>query len=221
MWQKVRVPSALALQGFSLSTLIGAMLLGATMWTVAYEMLILMKGTSGWSNILSNPKLQELARRLTSETPLLLRLMTLALIPAVCEEIFFRGFLMNSLLGDKDRWKSAWLLTSFLFAAFHVVVDQSLTFERFPATFMLGLILGWIRIRSGSVLPGIAMHVLNNGLLLSLTELEPILARWGMSLSLKDETHLPMSILMPSVILAGCGFLLVAFGPGSKTADRG
>ncbi len=68
MWQKVRVPSALALQGFSLSTLIGAMLLGATMWTVAYEMLILMKGTSGWSNILSNPKLQELARRLTSET---------------------------------------------------------------------------------------------------------------------------------------------------------
>ncbi|MFN9717806.1 MAG: ABC transporter permease subunit/CPBP intramembrane protease [Planctomycetota bacterium] len=217
MWQRVRMPSSFALRGASPLSLIGAILLGVTMWTAAYEMLLMMKGTSGWSDILSNPRLQELARRLTDDTPLLLRLITLALIPAVCEELFFRGFLMNALLTNPDRWKAPWLLTSFLFAVFHVVVDQSLTLERFPATFMLGLILGWIRIRTRSIFPGILLHLLNNGLLLSLTELEPLFEGWGMSLSLENESHLPGRLFASCLILAAAGFIFIWFG--SRTAE--
>lgn len=220
IWQRVRIPSAMAIGGFSIVSLFGAVLLGATAWTLAYEVLIFAKGTSGWANLLSNPKLQELAKRLTSETPLLLRLITLALIPAVCEEFFFRGFLMNALLVSKDRWKGPLFLTSFLFAAFHVVVDQSLTFERFPATFLLGLILGWIRIQTGSLFPGIAMHVLNNGLLLSLTDLQPLLARLGLNLDAQNESHLPIGFLFVSGTLAILGAWLVSVGTRSvKVTD--
>jgi sodium transport system permease protein len=212
VWQKVRISSVMAIREFSIVSLIGAMLLGATAWTLAYEVLIFAKGTSGWASLLSNPKLQELARRLTSETPLLLRLITLALIPAVCEEFFFRGFLMNALLVSKDRWKGPLFLTSFLFAAFHVIVDQSMTFERFPATFLLGLILGWIRIQSGSLFPGIAMHVLNNGLLLSLTNLQPLLLKLGLNLDVTDESHLPLGFLVICSVLALLGTWLVWLG---------
>lgn len=217
VWQKVRISSAMAIREFSIVSLVGAILLGATAWTLAYEVLIFAKGTSGWANLLSNPKLQELARRLTSETPLLLRLITLALIPAVCEEFFFRGFLINAMLVSKDRWKGPLFLTSFLFAAFHVVVDQSLTFERFPATFLLGLILGWIRIQSGSLFPGIAMHVLNNGLLLSLTNLQPMLAKLGLNLDVADESHLPIGFLMICSALALLGAWLVWLGRDRAT----
>jgi hypothetical protein len=96
-----------------------------------------------------------------------------------------------------------------LFAAFHVVVDQSLTLERFPATFMLGFVLGWIRLSTGSIFPGIVMHAVSNGLLLSLTELQPLLARLGLDLAVKNETHLPAWFLAISTGLSLIGAMLI------------
>ena len=66
-WNRVQFASGYAVRGFSPSALIGAILLGATLWTTMYETLLLAKGSSAWAKILSNPKLQELAQRLTSE----------------------------------------------------------------------------------------------------------------------------------------------------------
>jgi ABC-2 type transport system permease protein/sodium transport system permease protein len=133
----------------------------------------------------------------------------LAVIPAICEELFFRGFLMSALLGRSARTKSALFTSTFLFAAFHVVVDQSLTLERFPATFMLGFVLGWIRLSTGSIFPGIVMHAVSNGLLLSLTELQPLLARLGLDLAVKNETHLPAWFLATSTGLSLIGAMLI------------
>jgi hypothetical protein len=48
--------------------------------------------------------------------------------------------------------------SALLFALFHLNPWQ------FPATFTLGLILGWIRLRTGSVLACIAGHAIHNGL---------------------------------------------------------
>jgi sodium transport system permease protein len=208
-WNRVRATSAYAIRSFSPLALLGAILLGATLWTLSYEALLFGKGTAAWTKLLSNPKLQELAQRLTQETPLLLRLLTLAVIPAICEELFFRGFLMSALLGRSERWKSALFTSTFLFAAFHVVVDQSLTLERFPATFMLGFVLGWIRLSTGSIFPGIVMHAVSNGLLLSLTELQPLLARLGLDLAVKNETHLPAWFLAVSSGLSLIGAILI------------
>ena len=49
-----------------------------------------------------------------------------------------------------------------LFGVFHEVLFSG---RLLPSTF-LGLVLGFVRLRSGSVLPGIVLHVLHNGLLL-------------------------------------------------------
>jgi membrane protease YdiL (CAAX protease family) len=192
--------------------LAGSVLLGATLWTLSYEALLFGKGTLGWAKLLENPKLQELAARLTGETPLLLRLITLAIVPAVCEELFFRGFLINALQRGSSHWRSALLTSTFLFAAFHVIVDQSLTLERFPATFMLGLVLGWIRLSTGSVWPGIAMHAVSNGLLLSLTELQPILTKLGLNLDAENQSHLPIPFLAGAIMIALLGAWCVRAG---------
>ena len=219
-WNRVQFVSAYAFRGFSPIALLGAALLGATLWTTMYETLLFAKGSSAWAKVLSNPKLQELAQRLTSETPLLLRLISLSAIPAVCEELFFRGFLMSALHRSSGRWRFPLLMSTFLFAAFHVIVDQSLTLERFPATFLLGLVLGWIRLSTGSLLPGIAMHMVSNGLLLSLTELQPLLEKLGLDLAVKNEAHLPPWFLICAAACSIFGMWCIQRGSRTRLAVR-
>ena len=83
----------------------------------------------------------------------------LALTPGICEEVLFRGFALRSLektLGSK--W--AILITAFAFAIVH------LDFVRLIPTFALGLAFGVVAVKTGSILPSILLHVLNNSIAL-------------------------------------------------------
>jgi sodium transport system permease protein len=211
-WIRASAVEVFALHKFHAATLIGAVLLGCTMWTLAYQVLMFSKGPLQWLEMLNNSKLKELAERLTAETPYLIRIVTLALVPAICEEMFFRGFLINTLQKRANLWLRPMLISTFVFAAFHVVVDQSLTLERFPATFLLGLVLCGIRLSSGSVFPGIVMHALSNGLLLSLKELDPVLQAIGLNLNVENETSLPTWFLLTSLLISCAGAGLVWLG---------
>lgn len=211
-WIRVSAVEAFALRRFHITTLIGAALLGCTMWTIAYQMLVFSKAPLQWLEMLNNTKLAELAKRLTSETPLFIRLGTLAIIPAICEEFFFRGFLISTLMKDRRHWIRPMLISTFVFAMFHVIADPSLSLERFPATFLLGLVLCGIRLSSGSIVPGMVMHALSNGLLLSLTELNPVLQMIGLNLNAENEASLPGWFLLTSVLISCTGIGLVWLG---------
>lgn len=87
-------------------------------------------------------------------------LLLFALIPAVCEEVAFRGYILSGLESGFTR-REAILLSSLLFGFMHVLL--SLFQQLFNAT-LLGLVLGVIAVRSGSLLPGILFHLINNGL---------------------------------------------------------
>jgi sodium transport system permease protein len=89
-----------------------------------------------------------------------LALVLFAVIPAISEEIAFRGFILRGLeYGHSAR--SAILLSALLFGFMHVLL--SLFQQLFNAT-LLGLVLGLLAVRSRSILPGIAFHMLNNGM---------------------------------------------------------
>ena len=83
-----------------------------------------------------------------------------AAIPAVCEELAFRGFILTG-LEHGHRTRSAILLSALLFGFMHVLL--SLFQQLFNAT-LLGLVLGLLAVRSRSVLPGILFHFINNAL---------------------------------------------------------
>ena len=104
------------------------------------------------------------------------------------------------------------LISTFIFAAFHVIVDQSLTLERFPATFLLGLVLCGIRLSSASIFPGMAMHAISNGLLLSLKELDPVFRFIGLNLNIENESSLPTWFLITSALISVIGAGLVWLG---------
>jgi membrane protease YdiL (CAAX protease family) len=76
----------------------------------------------------------------------------LTLISAVSKELAFRGWILNGLRQRLRPW-TAILISSLLFAAFHMNV-----FVLLPAS-LLGVVLGVLAVRSGSLVPGIVLHV--------------------------------------------------------------
>lgn len=92
-----------------------------------------------------------------ASTPIWSVLLVLALIPAICEELAFRGFLFAGLLRNGGHVRAI-LLSSVLFGLSHGVLQQTIT----AAT--LGLLIGWLAYRTGGVGCSIAFHCIHNSL---------------------------------------------------------
>lgn len=82
-------------------------------------------------------------------------LLTVCLIPALCEEIFFRGFIQNSL---RKIWgtRIAIIVTAILFAIAHLNAWQ------FPFYLILGIYFGWCQSFRNNLLYPIIAHSINN-----------------------------------------------------------
>jgi membrane protease YdiL (CAAX protease family) len=92
-------------------------------------------------------------------TPLPIVLLTVALFPAICEELLMRGALARSLVPTMGR-ASAAVLSALLFGLMHLHPAQMLT------TFSFGLVLGAATVTTGSAIPAVLMHLCNNTLVL-------------------------------------------------------
>lgn len=92
---------------------------------------------------------------------LLLNLFIVALLPAVCEEFFFRGAFMRFLMICIKNKHISVMLTALVFSVMHG------EFYGLLPRFVLGLFLGYIAWFSGSIWPAVAAHFLNNGLALT------------------------------------------------------
>jgi sodium transport system permease protein len=103
-----------------------------------------------------------------SLTALAALLLLVALCVAACEELAFRGFILRG-LGTRFRPGGALLLSSFFFALLPLNVFQ------LAPHFVLGLVLGLLAQRSGSVLPSIAFHFVFNTLVYHALIVGPVL----------------------------------------------
>lgn len=92
------------------------------------------------------------------------------LIAPLVEELFFRGLLLDSLLRLTGRRWATVALTAAVFGAVHVSVPQTIL----PLVTM-GLVLGYLRIRTGSLLLCIVVHVLFNLRTMLMAVLDPSL----------------------------------------------
>lgn len=83
-------------------------------------------------------------------------ILSVAAVPAIFEELGFRGALQPLLIKATGRAWLGILLTSLIFSAIHF------QFYGFLPRVLLGLLFGWFAHRSGSILPGMVAHFLNN-----------------------------------------------------------
>lgn len=82
-----------------------------------------------------------------------------AVLPALCEELLFRGAFLG-LLRKRLSTRTLIILVGIIFGAFH------LSTFRFLPTAMLGILLSAIVAISGSIFPAMALHALHNGILI-------------------------------------------------------
>jgi sodium transport system permease protein len=129
--------------------------------------------------------------------PLWVVWLVVAITPAICEELLFRGLLLSALRG-LGMWP-ALLITSLLFGLAHASIYRLLP------TLFLGLVFGYLVWRSGSVLTGIVAHALNNGLMATLVHYRPL----GEFRNLGQSVFLPWDLIAVGSMVMITGLLLL------------
>ena len=89
-------------------------------------------------------------------TYLILFLMYACFIGPILEEIIFRGFILKSM--QKYGNLTAIIVSSILFSMFHLNLVQ------FVNPVIMGVVLGFIAIKSKSIMPSIIVHIFNNSI---------------------------------------------------------
>lgn len=86
-------------------------------------------------------------------------LLVVGIIAPVAEELLLRGAVLGSLLKWERLKGNTWLailISAALFSLIHFNPAQM------PPAFLIGILLGWLVLQTGSLLPGICIHIVNN-----------------------------------------------------------
>lgn len=178
-------------------------LVSGSAWMLAHE--IFIAGQLFGIGTIDPEKFEQVAefRDELRRLPLWMVLFVFALTPAVCEEFLFRGFVLSAMNQYSRVW--AVVLSAAMFGLMHVLTSNVLAVERFLPAMFMGLILGLVAIRTGSIWPGVLLHALHNGGLLSLSYYQERLSE--MKILVVDGEHLPATWLV-------CGIASLVLGIG-------
>lgn len=125
---------------------------------------------------------------------LLVNLLVFALAPALCEELFFRGFLQHQLirLSPSRPWVGIFL-GALIFSTLHF------QFYGIIARALLGVLLGYFFYRSGSLWPGIVAHAVFNGVSILAMRLLP--ADSPLLQTESAAVEIPLHFAAPSLVV--------------------
>ena len=155
--------------------------------------------------------LTQLDDMLTSQ-PAVVLILVVALMPAIGEELLFRGFVMGT-LKNKCTGVIAVLVTILLFAAYHMSLIKMFTIG------IIGFGLTYAAYKSGSIVTSMCMHFLNNLLSVLITKY-PKQMQHVLPVLFKESLSASDLLLMIAVILicAALGLLLLGCRKKKQTA---
>lgn len=111
-----------------------------------------------WTNYLS--ELADLPNSMQETFEMIMRhplgIIAVVIMAPIVEELLFRGAIEGHLLRKWKHPAGAIVFSSLVFGVVHGNWVQA------PFAFVIGLALGWMYYRTGSLLPGILMHLVNN-----------------------------------------------------------
>ncbi len=126
-----------------------------------------LKGIENWMRKSENDtkKISDLMMQMNTIWGMFFNLVFIGLLTAIVEETLFRGCLQTILIcWMKNKHVAIWT-TAILFSAFHM------EFFGFLPRLLLGLLFGYFTLWSGSILPSIWAHFINNGSVVVITYL--------------------------------------------------
>lgn len=122
-----------------------------------------------------------------------------AIVAPIVEELIFRGVIMHGFMRNYPKI-IAIFVSALFFALFHLNPWQ------FPATFLLGLLLGWVMVITRNILACMIGHSINNLLVLLSIEYWDEITRFSFFL-LEKEVQLNISYLVAGISLVLIGLL--------------
>ena len=123
-------------------------------------------------------------------------ILSIALIPGICEEYLFRGVLQkNFYLISKNIHIAVWL-SAFFFSALH------LQFYGFFPRMLLGVLFGYIYYWSGSILYPMIAHIFNNFFSLTIFYFsQKGLLNENFEVSINSSPNIPIGLIIISAVL--------------------
>ncbi len=100
-----------------------------------------------------------------------LALLLIAVLPAICEELAFRGFILSGLRHTGHKWRAI-LLSALFFGITHQVIQQS------AGAFVLGILIAYLAVQTGSLWPGLLFHLAHNSFVWLLSERARFAGSW-------------------------------------------
>jgi membrane protease YdiL (CAAX protease family) len=162
-----------------------AVLIGSSLWYLNLRIVMLIELPEGGVQ-----QLQDIV-----EGPSLITvLLALAVLPAICEELLFRGLLLRA-LAARYAPALAVLISAVVFAGYHMSLVQLIP------TFTLGLVAGTVTLRAHSVVPAMVAHLLNNGIAIVVTRV-PSPSNW-----VNDHPSLSLAV---AIVLTGSGLAIAS-----------
>lgn len=129
-------------------------------WNANIEFPEFMQGFADWARGMED-RLMAVTEALSTYAnvnEMLVALIIIGVLPAIGEELVFRGLLQNKLLAATSKAHLAIWVTAIIFGAFHMQF-----FGVFPRI-LLGALFGYIYYYSGNIWYPILAHFVNNGL---------------------------------------------------------
>jgi sodium transport system permease protein len=98
----------------------------------------------------------------------------IAILPALCEEIAFRGFVLSGLRHLGHKW---WAIcfSAVAFGMVHFFLQQKISAAA------VGMVLGYLAVQTGSLIPCMVFHALYNGLALTADRFSKILTEGSLA----------------------------------------
>ncbi len=126
--------------------------------------------------------------------------LVVGILAPFAEELVFRGAILRALLSWKKNYWGMIAVSALFFAIIHGNPAQM------PHAFVIGLLLGWMYYRTGSIVPGVAFHWVNNTVAYILYNIMPDpdapLAAWfgGNERAVWLSVLFSLCILIPSLV---------------------
>ena len=160
------------------------------------------------------PQNQEIVEKLNDalfmKDNLFLNICLIALMPAICEEIFFRGFILTSFKYNKKSYVGAIIASGILFGIMHM------DFIRIIPTSILGMAFAYAVCKTNSIFVSMFMHFLNNGFAVVATHISSKLLE---DVEQTTTTYLSFSQILTFTILSMMFISLAVLLFGNKKVE--
>ena len=121
-------------------------------------------------SLLGEPMGQEVPA-ITTGSEFLLSIAALGIVPALCEEMLFRGVILGA-YERRLKWAPAVIMVGVLFAVYHILL---LTI---PSIIILGVMITFVVYRTRSIWAGVLYHFIHNFLSVCLAYAQPKLMEY-------------------------------------------